>query len=115
MPNQVRPAMSNSPRSPRAGLVHPRVRSRAPKRMLPSVRRPRARAPGEKARPAALMPTNADAQRHTETSAAARGSQVRGRFMARTYTEIGKAGKGAGTRPTSLRDHHYGKHRYDRQ
>jgi hypothetical protein len=42
------------------------------------------------------MPTNAAAQRLTETRAAARGSQVR--VIARTYTEISKAGKGAGTR-----------------
>jgi len=32
---------------------------------------------GENVRPAALMPTNAEAQRNTETSAAARGSQAR--------------------------------------
>ena len=48
-----------------------------PNRRLPSVSRPSARAPGENARPAALMPTNAEDHRQTETSAALRGSHVR--------------------------------------
>ena len=43
--------------------------------------RPSARAPGENDRPAALMPTNAEAQRQTETRVAASGSQVRERSL----------------------------------
>src|SRR2546422_2850987 len=103
-PNHRRPAISSSPTSRRAARVHPRVRSRAPNRMLPSVSRPSARAPGENARPAALMPTNAEAHRQTETRAAPRGSHIRDRASAgvrlgavttRTYTEASGARKGA--------------------
>ena len=72
------PTTTRRPSSRRVGRIEPRAKSRAPSNRLPIVSRASASAPGEKARPAALMPTNAADQRTTETSAAARGSEGRG-------------------------------------
>src|SRR5262245_39702591 len=75
MPNQSRPASTSNPSSRRVGRTKGRVATNVPSRMLPIVRRPSASALGENERPAARMPTKAAAQRITETSAAASGSQ----------------------------------------
>src|SRR5881396_327412 len=67
----------SSSSSRRVGRTTDLEKVSAPRRKLPSVRRPSARAPGENELPAARMPTNAAAHRTTATSAAASGSQSR--------------------------------------
>src|SRR6266853_394952 len=80
-PNHNRPAIAKSASSRRAGRVRPRRSSGMPSRILPIRRRPSAREPGEMVRVAARIPTNADDQRQTDTSAATSGRQFRARTL----------------------------------